>query len=86
MIVLIEKRLPNWLASFFFHLLTRVPPILASVGNINGTKGTEVLNFFFSFTVCDNKYVYLAPCSVYVKTCVILTQMIRSTKYDSLFR
>ena len=45
--------------------------ILASVGNINGTKDTEVLNFFFSFTVCDNKYVYLAPCSVYVKTYVI---------------
>ena len=63
MIVLIENRLPNWLASFFFHLLTRVPPILASVGNINGTKGTEVLNFFFSFTVCDNKYVYIS-CSL----------------------
>ena len=64
MIVLIENRLLNWLLLFFFHLLIRLPPILASVGNINGTKNTQILlnsEFFLLILrrVTINMYILL---------------------------
>ena len=64
MIVLIENRLLNWLLLFFFHLLIRLPHILASVGNINATKNTQILlnsEFFLLILrhVTINMYILL---------------------------